>query len=150
VERPHEVRPAHRIFGKYYYILSLFISGGLKEVNIMMEKTMGLVKGRHEMPVDDFIFGGLLDPTDIEGLEEIACDRLSELFTDVFVSVTSLPNQANFTNVPVYKRGRLNLYVTEFTAALVAVLNADRCLGIDVTLYHFNFITGDYNTQEVL
>lgn len=46
--------------------------------------------------------------------------------------------------------GELNLYVTGLTVALIAVINACKVRGVDLTLWHFNRDTNSYFAQEVL
>jgi len=93
----------------------------------MKNLSMELCKARHETPATDgAIFGNEVDPTDTTGLEKCALERLSELQAE-----------------------KLDLYVTGLTVALIAVLNAARELGIEVTLWHFDRETGGYYKQEV-
>lgn len=88
--------------------------------------SMALCQGRHEIPeaTDGSIFDNELDPLAVEDLETEALRKLEGL---------------KF----------LNLYVTGLTVALVAVLNACRTLDIDVTLYHFDRISGTYYPQKM-
>jgi len=83
-----------------------------------------LCKGRHATPADDSIFGTELNPLDIEGLEQIAMDKLQ--------SVTEL-----------------DLYVTGLSVALVAVINTCHKLGIKLTLWHFDKDSNSYYPQPV-
>lgn len=90
--------------------------------------SMELCKARHETPAEDgAIFETEVDPLNLSGLEETAKERIAVL--DV---------------------KKINLYVTGLTVALVAVLNAARELGIQVTLWHFNKETGNYYSQQVM
>lgn len=118
----------------------------------MKHLKLGLISGRHEMPADieGFVYETVQDPTDVKALTDFASERLIKLFPDVEVGLTYLPNQADYTDIVICKRGHLDLYVTGLTVALVAVLNACRCLGIQVTLYHYNRDTGTYFSQPVL
>lgn len=88
--------------------------------------TLALCEGRHEMPdcVEGYIYPQTLNPLDVSGLEEQAFDIL-------------------------WNVGELDLYVTELTVALVAVINVCRRMGILLTLFHYNREEGKYYEQEV-
>lgn len=46
-----------------------------------MEKVkMGLIKGSHEMPVEQYILESVGDPADIMAKRKAVADRLSEIF----------------------------------------------------------------------
>jgi len=116
-----------------------------------MLKTMVLCAGRHDVPENDgAIFPGELDPLVVTGVEQAAYNRLLDLFPEVTTRTTSLLNQADYTDIPVYYRGKLRLYVTGLSVALVAALNACRALGIDVELLHYDRESGGYYSQEVV
>lgn len=93
----------------------------------MKEVKLGLCRGRHEIPVESYIYPQNLDPTNVDGIQQRAYDVL-------------------------YSNGddwQLSLYVTGLTVALVAVIKACRDLGIPLTLYHYNRETGEYYPQTV-
>ena len=58
-----------------------------------------LCESRHEMPVEKAVFPNTINPLDIEGMEAVAEDAISNI-------------------------SHLILYVTGLTVALVAVINA--------------------------
>ena len=112
---------------------------------------MGLCQGRHDIPdVDGYIFSQEINPLDTSGAETAAQERLLFLYPEVTTSTSCLPNQADYTDIPVYVRGHLDLYVTGLTMALIAALNACRKLGIAVTLHHYDRNTGGYYPQTVV
>lgn len=117
----------------------------MKELTIIL----GLCKGRHEMPVEDYIFEQEINPTDVSGITDVAYSKLRELYPECRVVTTCMPNQADYTDVPVYKRGHLDLYATGLTVALIAVINVCKSLGIDVVLYHYDRESGEYYPQHV-
>ena len=90
-------------------------------------KKIGLIRNRHQMPVDDFIFDVIDDVTDLDWLHQVSLDKLKCLSSD-----------------------KLGIYVTGLSTALVAALNTCRYLGIDVELYHYNRDTDSYYAQQVL
>lgn len=90
------------------------------------KKVLALCAGRHEMPaqIEGCIFDIIEDVTNLQAMEEIACNKLEGCKS-------------------------LQLYVTGLTPALIAVLNVCHRNGTLVTLYHFNRDTGDYFPQVV-
>lgn len=90
---------------------------------------MSLCEGRHDIPQakDGSIFGSVLDPLDVKGMEAMAEAKLRDL------DIKSL-----------------DLYVTGLSVALVAVINSCHNLGITLTLFHFDRESGQYYPQEVV
>lgn len=97
-----------------------------------MSKNMkvGLIRDRHRIPVDVFVFDFVRNPINIEQLNIESYNALSE----------------------IKRQGieHIDLYVTGLTTALVSVLNSCKELELDVTLWHHNKQTGGYFRQEVL
>jgi hypothetical protein len=46
----------------------------------MKKVKMGLIKGRHEMPVEQYVLESVEDPADIMTIRKAVADRLSEVF----------------------------------------------------------------------
>ena len=88
---------------------------------------LALCQGRHNMPVEvvGSIFCQEVDPLDVQGLEQIALNKVKGIDS-------------------------LTLYVTGLTVALVATLNACKKAGVKVTLMHYNKDNNSYYPQEVL
>ena len=91
-----------------------------------MRKTMCLCEGRHEMPseVEGSIFPNTLNPTDLEGMQQIVAEKLEGVTT-------------------------LNLYVTGLSVALVEVIKYCVENKVELTLYHYDLNTGKYYKQPV-
>lgn len=91
-----------------------------------MKTILGLCKGRHEMPVDKYIFEeNITDPTDVCSLEKQAAEVLPQ-------------------------SGSVIICVTGLTVALIAALNVCRTRGVQVVLMHYNNATGEYYAQLVV
>ena len=89
---------------------------------------LGLCNGRHEIAgVQGYIFENIEDVTNV-----------GALFNEAYANLKELEN------------GKLELYVTGLTVALIEVLNACRFLNIKVELYHFNRDTNTYFKQDVI
>jgi hypothetical protein len=90
--------------------------------------TLGLCEGRHDIPVDGYIYHDIKDPMDFDELKNVAFESLWRYgHSDV----------------------ELTLYVTGLTPALISVLNQCGVLEIDVTLMHFDKSSGAYKPQKV-
>lgn len=86
----------------------------------------GLVRGRHAMPVSDYVFEEIEDMFNFGKLEMMAFSRI------------------------VKESDTLMLYVTGLTVATVAVLNMAKKLGYKyVVLKHYNRDNGLYESQWV-
>ena len=111
---------------------------------------IGVCAGRHEMPVTEYIFDTIHDPTNVDELEKIAFDWYHD-------SVRPLIRE-NY-------RVDINIYVTGLTVATAAImrvlfLNHHYCQNDDyqpflvpygdVKLWHFNMDNKDYYPQTIL
>ena len=73
-----------------------------------------MCEGRHVIPqVTEYLFGTVINPLDLEGLESTAAEKLQNVDS-------------------------LDLYVTGLTVATVCVINVCANLGIALTLYHYD------------
>ena len=93
---------------------------------------LGLVEGRHDLPVANCIFqeGDITFPLDMKELAQIADKRLSELGAVTYTS--------------------LDLYVTGLTAATLAVMRVAFVRGYLVTFHHFDRNSGMWLAQDVI
>ncbi len=110
---------------------------------------VGLVRGRHELPTDTYIFGEIEDVFDFDGMYETAA-----AFIQQNIGVTKKAgraiNSASYTDDEVYRGDReLVVYVTGLTAALAAVIAACAAWGVPLTLMHHDRETGDYRPQTI-
>lgn len=89
---------------------------------------VGLCEGRHPLPVNEYVFGSVIeDPTDVDGLEEIAEEFFRNLIPDCL----------------------LELYVTGLSVALIAAINvASKYINIkNIVLMHYDSKTNTYYPQ---
>ena len=96
-------------------------------VRVKKIQRVGLIKGRHDIPVDRYIFDKIDDVTDQETLMNIAYHFIKKIDADV-----------------------LEIYVTGLTVALIATLNVCKILGVQAVLYHYDRESETYYEQEVL
>jgi hypothetical protein len=88
---------------------------------------LGLCKGRHDLPVDSYIFNDAIIPTDIVSINKVA-----------------------FESLIFYKNDLITIYVKGLTVALIEVLNVCRIFNISVVLMHYDTLTSGYYPQSVL
>lgn len=93
-----------------------------------MEKILkiGVCEGRHEMPVEKYIYGQQVNPLDVNGLETQAEKRLLELKGDC---------------------NQLHLYVTGLTVAVIATIKVAKEMFDSVVLLHYNRDSNSYYQQ---
>lgn len=93
---------------------------------------LGLVEGRHDLPVTQFIYqeGDITFPLDMGKLATIADKRLNELGAVTYTS--------------------LDIYVTGLTAATLAVMRVAFVRGYLVTFHHFDRDSGMWIAQDVI
>ena len=112
---------------------------------------VGLIKGRHEMPVSEYIFEGAIQNVhDYRAIREVV-----ELFLVEKVGITRTfgagINQADYTDYEIFQ-GKKNLvvYVTGLTPVTVELVGACFRNGISLTLMNYDSSTGEYIPQEVI
>lgn len=115
----------------------------------MKEVHVGLVRGRHKMPVEEYIFESVEDVFDFDALASIAAKRITKL-VDVQIVPGPAINGADYTNGLVYEsEHRLVLYTTGLTAALAAVIKICAENGVYLTLKHYDCETYSYVSQKI-
>lgn len=92
---------------------------------------IGLCKGRHELPVDDYVFETIVDPTDYDWMRSYAEAVLDDRF-----------ERGN--------HGAVVLYVTGLTAALGAVVRYCSDRDIPLALQHYDREADAYWSQIVI
>lgn len=116
----------------------------------MEEVKAGLVRGRHEMPVDTYIFNeDIKDVFNYQAMEE---EIVKFLQSNVGITVMygQGVNQHDYTDVEVYTgTKRLVLYVTGLTAVTAAVIKVCALNGIHLQLMHFDRESGCYVEQII-
>lgn len=86
----------------------------------------GLIDGRHNLPVDKFIYTNIDDVLDFAKLEEVAIKSITK-GADILV-----------------------IYVTGLTSATIAAINSAKWLGYkSIILKHYDNVSGNYLSQWV-
>lgn len=91
-----------------------------------MTYKFGVCAGRHTMPVEEYIFGEEINPTDYAGMYASAWEKI--------------PADAD----------EVDLYITGLTAATLAIVAVCQARNISLNAYHYDRDTGEYLCQRVL
>lgn len=108
---------------------------------------MGLIRGRHQMPVEEYVLDRVDDPADIPAIRQAVADRLTAVFEPYMgIGTANMPNALEYVDVPVRKcvGARLDLYVTGLTSAALETVSYCHRNGIEVSAWHYNMLTGEY------
>lgn len=115
----------------------------------MPKIVVGLIKGRHELPVEEYIFDKIEDPSDIEAIEETAADWVKKNCSIDIVLGHGINQVSDYYPDTLIHKGRVKLviYVTGLTVALTAVLKACALNGVNTVLMHYDSVTCEYIEQ---
>lgn len=109
----------------------------------------GLIKGRHELPVERYVFDEIEDPFDFTKMRRQA-EKFVMTSCNVEKAYGQAVNSASYTDDCIYEgEFALVLYVTGLSSALAAVIRACAENGVKLTLMHFDKESGDYRPQRI-
>lgn len=111
---------------------------------------VGLIKGRHEMPVSKYIFEREIE--NVHDYKAIGKHIINFLETEGGIVQTygSGINQIDFTDVQILQ-GKRNLvvYITGLTCVTAELITLCTLNGIHLTLMNFDTTTGTYKKQNL-
>lgn len=111
--------------------------------------TVGLIKGRHDLPVSNYIFNDIKNVFDFGNMEE-TIERFLEDKVGIVTKYGGGINQIDYTDVLVNSGEKeLEVYVTGLTAATAELIRACAYWGVKLTLFHFDSATGEYVKQKI-
>lgn len=115
----------------------------------MAKITAGLIKGRHEMPVDMYIFEDAIK--DVHNYEEISNQIAEFIKNNVGVKTGQdlAINSVDEDTTVWLGMNKLEVYVTGLTPVTVELVRLCALNGIKLTLRNFNTATGEYEVQRV-
>lgn len=113
----------------------------------MPKNTVGLCAGRHDIPVEKYIFSDVQNVLDFTALNATAEAFVKEN-CDVRITVGVGVSQIDYTDVECYKGNELHVVVTGLTQCTTAVMWACACYGVPLTLWHYNRDNGEYVPQR--
>lgn len=101
--------------------------------------TVGLIKGRHDMPVSDYIFEKVEDMFDY--------DAISNHITHFISRKVGLSYNEGGGIYSCKGEKTLVVYVTGLTAVACELVDVCNKLGVPLTLMHYDRDSGDYRPQ---
>ena len=111
------------------------------------KRVVGLCAGRHQLPVDEYIYGEINDVLNFAGLLHIADEYVFEHCSPRNV-IGSAINANDLTDIKIVVGEPLNVIVTGLTPCTTAVMYACACYGVDLTLWHYDRDANDYKPQS--
>lgn len=120
----------------------------------MGEKTisLGLIAGRHDMPVDGYVLENVPDAMDMDGIHKTVFSSLEKILGP-YIRITDYGPAVNGTaeDEAHYEcSAKLLLYITGLTAAALEVLSFCAQNGVSITAMYFDREAGDYVRQPLL
>ena len=112
--------------------------------------TVGLIKGRHSMPVEEYIFDSQIE--DIHNYKEIEKHISNFIKEKVGIGcyVGQALNSDDYTDIQcLCGNKKLEVYVTGLTPVTVELVKLCALNYIDLTLLNFNTATNTYERQVV-
>lgn len=113
---------------------------------------LGLVAGRHPLPVQDYILQEVKDPSDIEGIHHDVWNSLFSIFEGHIKPSFYGPGIDSADDSDVYHLVSdigLHLYVTGLTSVALEVVSFCGQNGVPLVAYHYNKDTGSYIPQRI-
>ena len=109
--------------------------------------TVGLCAGRHDIPVEKYIFSEVNDVLDFATLNATA-EAFIKANCSIRIECGVGINQIDYTDVECYKGNKLHVVVTGLTQCTTAVMYACASYGVPLTLWHYNCENGEYVPQK--
>ena len=110
---------------------------------------VGLIKGRHEMPVEEYIFDEIEDVFDFATMEKKIKTFLLEK-VGIETHYCCCINQADDVCVEYFEgEERLIVYVTGLTTAVAELIRICMLNGVRLTLMYYDRDTVSYREQKI-
>ena len=110
----------------------------------MKEIKVGLIKGRHEMPVSNYIFDEINDVLDFDNMNKQIVNFINNNIS-VYAAYGCGINQIGYEDVEVLTSDtKLIVYVTGLTSVTAELIKVCALKGISLTLMHYDRESGDY------
>lgn len=116
----------------------------------MKTVTVGLIKGRHNLPVGEYIFDKEIE--NVHDYEKISAKILEFLEKEVGIGccIGQALNSYDYTDIQCLGGNKnLEVYVTGLTPVTAELIKLCALNGISLTLFNFNSATGDYERQII-
>lgn len=107
---------------------------------------LGLIRGKYDLPVDDYIFEKALNPLDYVSMYCMSYRKLWGLRGKPIQKYTDIKGYPDVTD-SFY--GTLKLYIRELTPEILGVISACYELGLDLIIYHYRKDTESYESEPM-
>ena len=115
----------------------------------MKEIKVGLIKGRHEMPVNNYIFDEINDVLDFDNMNKQIVNFINNNINVYSVYGCGI-NQIGYEDIEVLTSDtRLVVYVTGLTAVTAELISVCATKGIKLTLMHYDRENNIYIPQII-
>ena len=109
-------------------------------------KHIGLIKGRHEMPVEEYIFESVENVFDFDAIRR----HIEEyVVSNCDIKVVNGCPVNGFGDTDIYKGDNLCVYITGLTCVSIALVEVCAKCGVNLTLMHFDMQSGEYKPQTI-
>lgn len=116
---------------------------------MMMKKVVGLIKGRHDLPVPDYIFDSIEDVLDFQSIRNSIADFLNKEAGIKTVDGSAI-NQFDYTTVQIlHGSNELVVYITGLTPVVAELIRQCALNGVSLTLMHYNREANAYVPQNI-
>ena len=108
----------------------------------------GLIRGRHELPTNTYIFNEIDNTMDFDHMYDVAFNFVTthcKLYTACGHGI----NQQSYVDIEVFRGAPLVVYVTGLSAALAAVIRVCAECGVPLTLMHYDRESDNYKPQRM-
>lgn len=115
----------------------------------MTNYIVGLIAGRHDMPVKEYILKEVENVFDFDLMANKIEDWINSHLT-FSTHMGGAPNQADYTDVSVWQSNqRLVVYVTGLTAVTAELIRVCFNKGVKLTLMHYDRDNNEYKPQVI-
>jgi hypothetical protein len=112
------------------------------------ESAVGLCAGRHNIPVEKYIFTEVPDVMDFRSMNSVVAQFILKNCNPRTTYAAGGPAQDDYIDVCRWTGDPLDVVVTGLTQCTTTVMWGCACYGIPLTLWHYNRDTGDYVPQR--
>lgn len=118
--------------------------------NTINTVTVGMIKGRHPLPVSEYIFAeGVKDPMDFKTIEDGIYKFIEEKVGICTTTGLGLNQFFGCDETILVGEKPLVVYVTGLTPVTAALIRLCALYGVSLTLMHYNNATEDYKAQKI-
>ena len=121
------------------------MTNAITTTNTATTMTVGLIAGRHPLPVNEYIFSSSIeDVFNFDYLEQVINEFLSQKVAGIEECITEDGN--------TFESGydSLTVYITGLTCVTAALIKCCSEKNIPLTLMHFNNVSGEYIPQVII